>query len=136
MTSSSRGRRALAVLTSALGLFAGVTAAEAKIYFGDLGGETLEWDERVSSSITNCAGNASCMDHVEGVVVYLRRGPRARSRPDPDTLRRVARVTRNGTIRFRVPHVSRGRYHLLARIPTDTGGRWFPVSGSFRIRRG
>lgn len=135
MTITSRGRLALAVLTSAVGVLAGVTAAEAKVYFGDLDGKTLRWDERVSSTIANCPGNASCMDHVEGIVVYLRPGPRARSRPDMDTLRRVGRVTRNGTIRFRVPHVRRGRYHLLARVPTDTGGRWFPVSGSFRIRR-
>ncbi len=133
-----RWRRHLAIAgsTSLLVTLVGASAADAKVFFGDLEGRTFVWDQRVSSTILNCPGNDSCREGVEGVVVYLRHGRRTRSRPKLHTLERVGRVSASGTLRFRVPHVRAGRYHLVARIPTDRGRRWLPASGTFRIRRG
>ena len=117
-------------------LLVGATATDAKVFYGDVQGRTFEWDDRFSSTIANCPGNDACRQAVEGTVVHLRRGVRSRSRPDVDSLERVGRVRASGTLRFRVPHVEPGRYHLIARVRTDIGPRWFPVSGTFRIRRG
>lgn len=128
-------RFVLAASAAGAAALAAAPAADGKIFFGDMAGRSLAWGERVSSTIANCPGNDSCRQAVEGVSVYLRRGPRSRSRPDPDALERVARVDANGTIRFRVPRLKPGRYHLLGRIPAGDAKRWFPVSGTFRIRR-
>lgn len=124
-----------AVFTAVLLLLVAASTVDAKVFFGDVGGRSYEWDSRFSSTIANCPGNESCRQAVEGTAMYLRRGARTRSRPDVDALERVGRISASGTLRFRVPHVRPGRYHLLARIRTDAGPRWFPASGTFRIRR-
>ena len=124
-----------AVSAAMLLLLVGASSTDAKVFFGDVQGRTFDWDERFSSTIANCPGNDSCRQAVEGTVVRLRRGARSRRRPDPDSLNRVGRIRASGTLRFRVPHVEPGRYHLMARVRTDLGPRWFPVSGTFRIRR-
>ena len=133
----SIGRLTATACALALGLLAVAAPAEAKIFFGDIGGRTLEWNQRTTATIAGCSKSSACREHVQGVVVYLRPGSRSRSRPEPGTLERLGRISADGTISFRVPRVRAGRYHLLARIPVDSGGkRWFPASGSFRIRRG
>ena len=124
-----------AVSAAILALLVGASSTDAKVFFGDVEGRSFAWDDRFSATIANCPGNDSCREAVEGTIVYLRRGQRTRSRPDPKRLTRVGRITRNGTIRFRVPHLRAGRYHLVARVRTDAGERWFPSSGTFRIRR-
>jgi hypothetical protein len=130
-------RHAGAAVTAAIvALLVGASSTDAKVFFGGVEGRSFAWDGRFSATIANCPGNDSCRRAVEGTVVYLRRGRRTRSRPDVKSLKRVGRVSSQGTIRFRVPHVRVGRYHLLARVRTDLGPRWFPASGTFRIRRG
>lgn len=124
-----------AVSAAVLALLVGASSTDAKVFFGDVEGRSFAWDDRFSAAIANCRGNDSCRQAVEGTAVYLRRGKRTRARPDSRRLTRAGRITANGTIRFRVPHLRPGRYHLLARVRVDTGKRWFPASGTFRIRR-
>ena len=124
-----------AVCTAMIVLLATAASVDAKVFFGDVSGRSFTWDSRFSSTIANCPGNESCRQAVEGTTVYLRRGARTRSKPDFDRLIRAGRISARGTLRFRVPRVRPGRYHLLARVRTDLGARWFPASGTFRIRR-
>ena len=126
-------RRGAALACAALALLAvAAPAAGAKVHFAEMGGRVVHWDQRVSSTILGCPGNASCREAVEGITVYLRRGP-ARGSGRGGT--RLARISANGTIAFRVPHLAPGRFHLVARLPAGSQRRWSPVSGTFRIRR-
>ena len=129
--------RAVAVaIATALGLLAvAAPAARAKVWFGEMSGRVVHWDQRAASTILGCPGNPSCRNAVEGITVYLRRGPAARGAIGPRGLTRVARISASGTITFRVPHVSPGRFHLVARLPAGEQRRWSPVSGTFRIRQ-
>ena len=119
----------------ALALLVAAPAANAKIHFGEMGGRVVHWDQRVSSTIAGCPGNRSCRDVVEGITIYLRRGPVSPARIAARGLTRVGRVSGRGTITFRVPHLSPGRYHLVARVPAGAQRRWSPVSATFRLRR-
>jgi hypothetical protein len=107
-------------------------AAEAKVWFGDLGGRELGWGQRVSSTIAGCPGNDSCRAAVEGVVVYLRRGPVSRPRA---YRRRGGRVSAGGRLTFRVPRVTPARYHLAYWSKIGDRGRWMSASGTFTVRR-
>jgi hypothetical protein len=111
----------MARLLAVVALLVFAAPASAKLYFTQIGGRAVRWDERVSTTIANCPGNPSCRSAVQNARVWIRR---AGSRQ----LRFVARVDHNGTLRFRVPHVRPGRYVLVAE------GR--AVSQSFRIRAG
>jgi hypothetical protein len=109
--------------------------AGAKIYFGTLP-RVLTWHQAVSSTVAGCPGNPSCAEFVEGARVYLRRGAGRRPPRTVRGLRRLGRITRSGTIRFRVPPVPVGRYHLVVAVPLSAGGtRPAVASPTFRIRR-
>jgi hypothetical protein len=101
--------------------FALVLAAPAagKVWFQDIGGRTIRWDQRVVASISGCAGNPGC-----GNVVYLRAVGGRR-------LRTLTRIDDQGRARFRVPHVAPGRYRLVA----YESGRARHVSSWFRVTR-
>jgi hypothetical protein len=127
------GRAAGAVVAAAaLGAVA-APAAEAKVWFNDLAGRELRWDQRASSTIANCPGNPSCRAAVEGIVVYLRRGPVSRTAATRRDLRRLGRISASGTLSFRVPHVAAGRYHLVGWATAGDRHRWLPVSGTIRV---
>jgi hypothetical protein len=112
------------------------SAAEAKVWFGDLQGRELAWGHRVSSAIAGCPGNDSCRATVEGAVVYLRRGPVRTTGAHRRHLRRLGRISSSGRLSFRVPHVAPGRYHLVTWVTIGDWDRWMPVSGAFRVVRG
>ena len=128
-------RLAAAVVVAAALLAAAVPSASAKVHFAKMGGRVLHWDQRAASTILGCPGNPSCQEAVEGIAVYLRRGPAPRGSTGARGRTRLGRISANGTITFRVPHVSPGRFHLVARLPAGTQRRWAAVSGTFRIRR-
>jgi hypothetical protein len=122
-------RRLSALL--AVSVIAGLALAEsasAKVWFADLGGRHLRQGQRVASVIMGCPGNPSCREAVRGARVYLRR---VRKAGHPV---RLARVSPNGRIAFRVPRVAPGRYRLLARIRTYLGWRTLHASDLFWIR--
>ena len=128
--------RLSAAVVAAVALLAGATPpASAKVTFEDMRGRVLHWDQRVSSTILGCPGNDSCRKAVEGVVVYLRRGPASRATTSRRGRHRLGAISPRGTIAFRVPHVSPGRYHLVARLPAGSDPRWARVSATFKIRR-
>ena len=133
-THHRRIRRPLSAAGVALAVVAiAAPVADAKIWFGDLGGRRLRWDDRVSTTIANCPGNDSCRAAVEGVTVYLGRGRVTRATVDRRRLHRLGRVSANGTLAFAVPHAPAGRYHLVALVPAGDQHRWLPVSESFRV---
>jgi hypothetical protein len=99
-------------------------AADAKVWFQDMGGRAVRRGDAVSTTIMGCPGNESCRAAVEGVVVYVRR-----LRGAPESAR-AGRISGNGTLRFRVPHVHTGRYRLVAR----EGGRLVNASAAFSVR--
>ena len=125
--------RCLVIALAALAVTA--PAAEAKIWFQEMEGRVLHWDQTASSRILGCAGNDSCGPAVDGVTVYLRAGPSRRESVDRRRVKRLARIAGGGRLAFRTPRVARGRYHLVARVPAGKTRRWLAVSGSFRIRR-
>jgi hypothetical protein len=108
-------------------------AAEAKVWFNDLRGRELRWDQRASSTIANCPGNPSCRAAVEGVAVYLRRGPITRTAATRRDLRRLGRISASGTLTFRVPRVAAGRYHLVVWSTAGDRHRWLPVSATLSV---
>ena len=128
-------RLAAAVVVAAALLAAAAPTANAKVWFAEMGGRVVHWDQRASSTILGCPGNPSCRDAVEGITVYLRRGPTARGAIGRRGLTRLGPVSARGTITFRVPHVAPGRFHLVARVPAGDTRRWVAVSGTFRIRQ-
>jgi hypothetical protein len=129
--------RAFATAAAALALLAvAVPAAGAKVYFAEIGGRVLHWDQHASSTILGCPGNPSCRDAVDGLTVYLRRGPLARHDAVAGRhLTRLGKISPRGTLAFRVPHEPTGRYHLVARVPAGATRRWVSVSATFRIRQ-
>jgi hypothetical protein len=108
-------------------------AAGAKVWFNDFHARTIHWDQRVSSTILGCPGNASCRNDVKGVTVYLRRGQSSRPGIHRKGLHKLARINPNGTLRFRAPHLPAGRYHLVAFM--RSAGAWLPVSETFSLIR-
>lgn len=124
-----------ALVVAALVAAVGASAADAKVWFNDLGRQELHWDQRVSSTIINCPGNDSCRETVEGETIYLRRGAVRRTGAKRHRLRRLGRISATGTLTFRVPHVSAGRYHLVFWSTVGDWDRWMPVSGTFRVAR-
>jgi hypothetical protein len=130
--------RALAATAAALALLAvSAPAAGAKVYFAEMGGRVLHWDQHASSTILGCPGNASCRDVVDGLTVYLRRGPLSpHGTPGGGHITRLGKISPRGTLAFRVPHKPAGRYHLVARVPAGSQRRWVAVSATFRIRSG
>jgi hypothetical protein len=48
-------------------------AANAKVWFQDMGGRAAHRGATVSTTIMGCPGNESCRASVEGAVVYVRR---------------------------------------------------------------
>jgi hypothetical protein len=129
--------RVLATAAAALALLA-VTApaAGAKVYFAQMGGRVLHWDQPASSTILGCPGNPSCREAVDGLAVYLRRGALARHDAIAGRhLTRVGKISPEGTLAFRVPHKPAGRYHLVARVTAGSQRRWVAVSAAFRIRQ-
>ncbi|MEA2303297.1 MAG: hypothetical protein QOH43_577 [Solirubrobacteraceae bacterium] len=129
------GRVAGTVVGAAVMGTVAAPAAEAKVWFNDLQGRELRWDQRASSTISNCPGNPSCRAAVEGVAVYLHRGPLARTAATRRDLRSLGRISASGTLTFRVPRVAAGRYHLVAWSTAGDRHRWLPVSGTLRVVR-
>jgi hypothetical protein len=115
-------RIALIAVVSALVLAA---PAAGKIWFQDIGGRTVRWDQRVVASISGCADAPGCGQIVESKPVFLRavRGER---------LLRLGRINDAGRVRFRVPRVALGRYRLYA---DEGAGHMRYVSQSFRVTR-
>jgi hypothetical protein len=134
-TRGRNGRLIVGLLFAALVAGLAAPAADAKVWFGDLQGRELSWGQRVSSTIAGCPGNDSCRATVQGVAVYLRRGPVRRTGARRRHLRRLRRISASGTLAFRVPHVVAGRYHLVAWVTIGDWDRWMPVSGTFRVVR-
>ena len=128
-------RAAVATVVVVAALLAAAPTASAKVHFAQLGGRVLQWDQRASSTILGCPGNPSCRDAVQGITVHLRRGPASRGAIVSRGLIRLGPISASGTIAFRVPRVSPGRFHLVARVPAGERRRWSPVSGTFRIRQ-
>lgn len=125
-------RLAAALVVAAALLAVAAPAASAKVWFAEMGGRVVYWDQRAATTILGCPGNPSCREAVEGITVYLRRGPaRAAARGGI----RLGRISASGTIAFRVPHLAPGRFHLAARLPIGSQRRWSHVSGTFRIRQ-
>lgn len=126
----------VAVLLAAVAAGTLVAAeAHAKVWFQTLEGRKLAWGQRVSATILGCPGNDSCRATVQGVTVYLRRGPVRRTGARRRNLHRVATITTSGKVSFRVPRVPPGRYHLVAWVTIGDWDRWMPISGTFRITR-
>lgn len=98
--------------------------ATAKIWFQDMGGRTVRWDQRVVASISGCADAPGCGDVVRRHTVFLRAVGGHR-------LRRLARIDDSGRVRFRVPRIAPGRYRLIA----TESGRTRQVSSWFRVVR-
>jgi hypothetical protein len=98
--------------------------AAAKIWFQDIGGTTVHWDQRVVASISGCAGAPGCGDVVGRHMVYLHAVGGHR-------LRALARIDDAGRVRFRVPRIAPGRYRLVA----NESGRARQVSSWFRVTR-
>jgi hypothetical protein len=107
-------------------------AATAKIWFSDMSGDTLRWNQPVTTTILNCPDNGSCAKVVRGRYVFLRPGP-ARRTGRASSIFTVGRIDGNGRLSFRVPPVPGGEYHLVASEPGNAK-RWLPVSGTFRVR--
>jgi hypothetical protein len=103
--------------------------AAAKVWFQDMGGQTVRWGERVKTEIPGCADAPGCGDLVGRHRVWMRRD-HGRHRW------LLARIDEIGRVRFRVPHAPPGRYRLIA---SDGGGlravsTWFRVSGPSSAR--
>ena len=117
--------RRLAIAAGTLALALALAApASAKIWFQEMGGRTVHWDQRVTASILGCSDSPECGDMVGRHMVYVRR---VGAKP----LHRLGRISSTGRVVFRVPHLQPGRYRLYAR----EGGQLFRVSEPFRIRR-
>ncbi len=112
----------------------GAAPAAAKVFFADMQGRVVRWDQRVSSTILGCPGNPSCGSVVEGTTVYLRRGARRAAPREATGLRVLGRIDADGRITFRVPRTAIGRYHLVA-APHAGATQLLPASGTFRIRQ-
>jgi hypothetical protein len=129
-------KRAQLIVLIALAVTAvAAPAADAKVWFADMEGRLLRWDQQVSSAILGYVGNDSCGEAVDGVTVYLRGGPSHGRAVDRRRLKRLARISGGGKLQFRMPHVAGGRYHLVARVKAGKGRRWLPVSAAFRVVR-
>jgi hypothetical protein len=134
-TTGRAGRLAAGLAVATALAAAAAPAADAKVWFDGMQGRVVRWDERVSRRILNCPGNESCRAAVEDTIVYLRRGPITRTAVDPRRLRRIGRISARGTLRFRVPRVAAGRYHLVARARAGESRQLIPASGTFRVVR-
>jgi hypothetical protein len=113
-----------AVLIALILSLALAVPATAKIWFQDMGGRTVHWDESVVASISGCADAPGCGDVVGRHLVFLRAVGGHR-------LRALARIDDSGRVRFRVPRVAPGRYRLIAK----EGGRTLQASSWFRVLR-
>jgi hypothetical protein len=96
--------------------------AGAKVWFLDMRGQTVRWDQRVTTEIAGCADAPGCGDVVGRHHVWLRRVGGRR------TLM-LGRIDDSGRLRFRVPRVSPGRYRLVA----VEGGIARAASDAFRV---
>ena len=100
-----------------------VPLATAKIWFMSVRGKTFTAGKVIVTEIAGCP--VPCP--IAGVRVYL--APGARGAVLPPNPRLLGTVTRSGALRFRVPHVAPGSYHLVARFQK----RSLPASDGFRI---
>ena len=126
---------AAVALAVAAVLVAPAAPTAAKVFFQDMQGRVVGWDDRVSSTILGCPGNESCRAAVEGTDIYLRRGARRSPPRTTRGLRGLGRVTENGVIAFRVPRSPAGRYHLIAAAHVGQATGPVLASGTFRIRQ-
>jgi hypothetical protein len=98
---------------------------------------TYEAGQVVRAAISGCRGNTACARAVAGVQIYVTRAtpPRAWN---PDMILRprwyVGKVTRDGSIAFRIPVLKGGDYWLVARLGAGAEPRFFVASGSFRVQ--
>jgi hypothetical protein len=99
--------------------------AAAKVWFLDMGGDTVRWGQRVTTTISGCPGNPSCGSVVGGLHVSMRRvgGKRLWS---------LGRIDSEGRLRFRTPRVAPGRYRLIAEA---YNGRHIQASEPFHVAR-
>jgi hypothetical protein len=72
------------------------------------------------------------------VQIYVTRATPAIATWNPDTVPRprwyVGKVTRDGSIAFRIPVVNPGDYRLVARLHGSAKPRFFVASGGFRVQ--
>ena len=99
--------------------------AAAKVWFLDMGGQTVRWDQRMTTAIAGCSANPGCGQLVGHRRVWLRRVKGHR-------LTSLGRIDDTGRLRFRVPRVGPGRYRLIAEADN---GRHIQASESFRVTR-
>ena len=99
--------------------------ATAKVWFLDMGGRTVRWEQRVTTGIAGCAGNPGCGQVVGQRRMWLRRLHGHRLWP-------IGRIDDEGRLRFRVPRVAPGRYRLIAEADN---GRHIQASEAFRVTR-
>lgn len=115
------------VSVSVLALVA-VPAASAKIWFMNMGGSSVAAGDMVSTEIAGCAIiKPKCP--VAGTIVFVASG--ARESSAVATRRRVGKVDRLGRLRFRMPDLAAGTYHLAARV--NGRGAWLPASAGFTV---
>jgi hypothetical protein len=108
--------------------------AEAKIWFDDLGGRTVEPWALVRTSIAGCQESLGCIPGIAGTPAYAV----PTSKPRPRTCRaarryhRAGRVTDRGVLRFRAPDRV-GRYSLVIAYMDGDFCRPMPASAAFRV---
>lgn len=130
-----RQHRRRTAATAALALLLLAAPAAGKVWFQEMQGRVVRWDQRVSSTIGGCPGNDSCRAAVQGTPVYLRRGAPRLPPKTATSLRSIGTITADGRIAFRVPRIEPGRYHLVAEARIAKTDRLVVSSGTFRIRR-
>jgi hypothetical protein len=113
-------------------------SASAKIWFRGVDARTYEAGQLVRAAIAGCRGNTACARAVAGVQIYVTPATPATGTWNPDTIPQprwyVGKVTRDGSIAFRIPVVKRGDYRLVARLGGSAKPRFFVASGGFRVR--
>jgi hypothetical protein len=99
--------------------------AAAKVWFLDMGGQTVRWHQRVTTAIAGCSKSPGCGQVVGHRRMWLRRVGGHR-------LWTLGRIDDTGRLRFRVPRVAPGRYRLIAEADN---GRHIQASDAFRVTR-
>jgi hypothetical protein len=99
--------------------------AAAKVWFLDMRGQTVRWDQRVTTAIAGCSASPGCGQIVGHRRMWMRRVKGHR-------LWSLGRIDDSGRLRFRVPHAAPGRYRLIAEADN---GRHIQASESFGVTR-
>ena len=118
------GARSACLAAVAAAALVAVPTASAKIWFQSVRGATFSVGDVVTTEILGCPNPCP----VRGARIALGRGqtPFARARA---ATRILASVDRRGRVTFRMPRITPGDYHLVARFR----GRWLAASDTFRV---